>query len=219
MATTPLPGAGEFPNNSHAQKKPAVPERPKVEKVVTGVVVEHKKSPWRRLREAFTIEDARSVAGAVVTDVIVPSLRNLIVDSLTSSVERTFGNGGVQRPCYRPGSNFGPYTPYNKASSAGSVPWGVQQQQQPQMSRRGRQTHDFREVIIDNRQEAAMILDTLTEMVFKYEVATVADFYDSVGFTSEYTDRNWGWNDLRDAQVMHVRGGYMISFPQPIQLK
>jgi len=220
MATTPLPGAGEFPSNAHAQKKIEKPvvERPAIKKVVTGTVVEHKKSAWQRFRSMFTIEDAGSVIKTVFTDVLLPSVNNLIVDTLTTTVERTFGNGGVQRQGYRPGSSYGPYTPYNRAPQS-TAPWGQQQQAQQQMSRRSRQTHDFRECVIDNRQEAAIVLDTLTQMVDMYDVATVADFYDAVGFTSEYTDRNWGWNDLRDAQIMHVRGGYLIQFPQPIQLK
>lgn len=54
-----------------------------------------------------------------------------------------------------------------------------------------------------------------------YDVCTVADFYDAVGETSEFTDRNWGWTplELRDAQIQHVRGGYLIGLPSPIPIK
>lgn len=223
MAERQLPGAGDFPSNNQSDKKAAPAERPKVEKIVSGEAVEKKKSVWKRIAASFTGDDARTVGEFVLMDVIIPSAKSLISDALTTTVERFFyGDGRLNR---RPGSttSFGQYNAYNRVgvgSSIGQPPWG-QPQPQPQMSRRGRATHDFREVTIDNRAEAAMVLDILTEMASKYEVTTVADFYDAVGFTSEFTDRNWGWTllELQQAQIIRVRDGYWIQLPPPIQIK
>lgn len=224
MAEVKLPGAGDFPSNNQSDKKAAPTERPKIEKIVSGVAAEKKKSVWKRIAASFTGDDARTVGEFVLMDVVIPSAKSLISDALTTTVERFFyGDGRLNR---RPGStsSFGQYSAYNRIGSpigVGQSPWG-QPQPQPQMSRRGRATHDFREVTINNRAEAAMVLDIITEMASKYDVATVADFYDAVGFTSEFTDRNWGWTllELQQAQITRVSGGeYWIQLPPPIQIK
>jgi len=218
-----MPERDEYPSNSHIQKEPAPkaePERPKVEPVVTGRVY-HAKKPWyTRTKELFTGDDAHAVGSYVLLDVIVPSVRNLIADTLTTAIERTlFGDGRSVRS--RGGSTYGSYSAYNRAysprSSTGEPPWRREEEPR-QMSRRGRATHDFREIIIDNRQEAAMVLDTLTDMIERYEVATVSDMYDAANMTSEFTDRKWGWTDLRDAQIIRVRTGYLLQMPAPIPL-
>lgn len=226
MAEHQLPGAGDFPSNNQTSKKvPAVAERPQVQKVVSGNATEKKKSVWKRIAASFTGDDARTVGEFVLMDVIVPSAKSLISDALTTTVERFFyGDGRIQRSGGRP-TSYGPYSPYNRVSTttlgSGSAPWGQQVQPQ-QLSRRARANHDFREALIDSRQEAAVVLDTITQMADMYEVATVADFYDAVGFTSEFTDRNWGWTplELREAQITRVRDGrYVIQLPPPIPIK
>lgn len=222
MASTPLPGAGDFPSNNKLDKKAPPKERPKVQKVVSGTVTEHKQSVWKKIAGAFTIEDARGVGDFVLMDVVVPSIRNLVSDTLTTMIERAlFGESRGRTSGIRSGATFGPYsqphTNYQARSQASSLPWSIGSREP--VSRRSRATHDFREVVIDNRQEASVVLDTLTQLVDMYEVATVADFYDACGLTSEYTDRNWGWNDLREAQIVRVHTGYLIQLPPPIVLK
>lgn len=219
MATVQLPSEGDFPGNAHSQKQAKQPERPEVKKIVTGNVSERKKSIWARIGESFTGDDMKSVITFVMMDVVVPSTKSLISDTLTTAVERFFfGDARPRNIVSRPGAAYGQYTMYNRVSTSSAPPWDTRATR-PSVSPRARATHDFREVLIDNRHDAALVLDTLTEMVSKYDVATVADFYDCVGFTSEFTDRNWGWNDLRDASVVRVNGGYLIQLPPPIQIK
>lgn len=63
-----------------------------------------------------------------------------------------------------------------------------------------------------------MVLEVLSDLAERYEVATVADLYDAAGLSSDYTDRKWGWTDLRDAQIVRVRTGYLIQLPPPVPL-
>ena len=46
----------------------------------------------------------------------------------------------------------------------------------------------------------------------------MADFYDLVGMTSNYTDNKYGWYDMRSAYVQAVNGGYIIRLPKPVAL-
>lgn len=223
MAQRSMPDPHDFPSNSHTKPagEPETAERPRVVPVVTGVAIKQKRSLGSRIAEMFTGDDARSVGNYVVMDVLVPSAKNMISDALTTAVERFFFGDGRSRS-RSGGSSYGQYTPYNRMSggstSRNSPPW--REDTRREMSPRGRATHDFREVVIESRQEAGMVLDTLLEMIAQYGVATVADMYEASNISAEFTDRQWGWDDLSEAQIIRVpRGGYLIQTPRPIQLK
>lgn len=226
MAQRSMPDPHEFPSNAHTQTKVNAArdaldkERPKITAVVTGTAIKQKKSLGSRISEIFTGDDARSVGNYVVLDVIVPATKNLISDALTTAIERFFFGDGRSR---RPGgaASYGQYTPYNRTTSTsrGAPPWGPEQQTRREMSPRGRATHDFREVLVGDRQEGAMVLDLLQELISMYDIATVADYYEACNVTAEFTDRQWGWTSLDGAQVVRVRDGYQIQVPPPIPLK
>jgi hypothetical protein len=209
-----------YPGNSHKAKESA--ENPKkavakttsgeerekkVEQVVTGGTSLRKKSLGKRIAEAFTGDDSKSVGHFILFDVVVPATKQLLSDIATQGVERIlFGdnartiqqrNGG-----YRSGSSYN--RPVQRATS---------QRQQP--SQRARATHDFTEVAITDRAEAQQVLDDLTAALDQFDVITVSDFYDAVGVTGSFQDDKWGWYDLRGARIVRVREGYVIDFPKP----
>ena len=43
--------------------------------------------------------------------------------------------------------------------------------------------------------------------------------YDLVGITGQYTDNNYGWTNLRNAEPVRTRDGYMLKLPRAIPLK
>ena len=57
------------------------------------------------------------------------------------------------------------------------------------------------------------------EIMEEYETVRVADLYDLVGITGNYTDNNYGWTNIKNAQVVRVRDGYKIKMPRAIPLK
>lgn len=83
------------------------------------------------------------------------------------------------------------------------------------MSRRGRSTHDFDEIILATRVEAEEVVDRLFDLVGRYESASVSDLYSLVGISGNFTDEKWGWTDLRGAGVERVRNGYLLDLPRP----
>lgn len=58
----------------------------------------------------------------------------------------------------------------------------------------------------------------MDELIDTYGLASVADLYDLVGKTCEYTDNNYGWNDIRSAAVVRVRDGYLLKLPRALPL-
>lgn len=75
------------------------------------------------------------------------------------------------------------------------------------------------DIVVPSRAEAEKVLDVLCEAISQYGIASVADFYDAVGITSnQYTDYNYGWTNLSAAKTVPVRDGWVIVLPQPMPI-
>lgn len=199
-----------YPSNSNSKKqgKDEGSHKKKVDKVVTGEAIQRKKPLGSRIKETFTGEDARSVGSYILFDVFVPAAKAMLADAASQGAERLlFGDSS---PRTRSGSGRSNYTSYNRMHSSSSGP-----SSRREISYRARATHDFDEIVVASRGEAEEVLDRLGDLVDSYDVASVADFYDLVGITGNFTDDKWGWADLRSASVRRVRDGYLISLPKP----
>lgn len=200
-----------YGGNSNKQKEPSIPvERVKIEKVISGDVIERKKGIGRKLRDHFQGEnDMQSIGSFVFWDVIVPKIRDLAFDAINEGSRRAF-YGDTRRPSSN-GQNRGATirpTAYNRIAYQ-SAP------DQRTVSQHARQTHDFaQEILLPNLGEAEKVLDTLLEYVEKYGFVSVMDLYDAVGITGgEFTDEKHGWDDLRTAKTSRVREGYLLDLP------
>lgn len=212
----------EFPSNSHkittrstsaAENKP---QNKKIEKIVEGEVVRRKKPLGKRFSETFVGGDARSVASYVVLDVLVPAAKDTIADAFSQGIERMlFGEvrSSSRRTGHRPGGNNG-YVSYNRFAPGAASP-ARNRDDGRNVSRRARASHDFDEIILATRVEAEEVIDRLFDLVSRYESATVADLYELVGVSGNYTDDKWGWIDIRGAGVTRVRNGYLLDLPKP----
>ena len=59
----------------------------------------------------------------------------------------------------------------------------------------------------------------MCEAIETYQMVSVADLYDLVGVTGDYTDNKYGWTNLRNAKVVRVRDGYMIDLPKALPIQ
>ena len=74
--------------------------------------------------------------------------------------------------------------------------------------------YTYDDIILESRGEAEEVLDSLCDLIETYQIASVADLYDLVGETPEYTDNKYGWTNLRNADVERVRDGYRLKLPK-----
>lgn len=201
-----------------AKSEETTPDKKTVEKIVSGNVEVRKKSVGRRILETFTGDDVHSVGPYLLFEVLVPAAKTLIVEIVTTGVERTlYGESHRPRGVMGSGSRVG-YTNYNKISTRSETPWRRAESGRP-LSYAARASHNFSEIFLDSRSEAEAVLDQLVELVDRHEVATVSDLYDMVGITPNFTDSKWGWTNLRDARVRAARGGvYQLDLPRPEQI-
>lgn len=204
----------EFPGNR--QQRPGrrddkPPTQKKVDRIVQGEVVRRKKPLGRRLAETFVGGDARGVWGYVTFEVLIPAAKDAIADGFQQGVERMLfpDSNPRSRRGRRPGSG-GSYVSYDRYSRRDS------RDEPRSVSRRARANHDFDEIILATRVEAEEVVEQLFEIVSKYDVVSVADLYNLVGVTGNFTDEKWGWTDIRGAGVTRLRNGeYLLDLPRP----
>jgi hypothetical protein len=201
----------DYPSNSKRNHKPLASadeptERERQEKIVTGNVVQRKSSVGRKLAQTFIQEDMPSVTEYVIMEVLVPAAKNMIADVFTTGLQRMLF-GGAARTSSVTGARPG-YTSYNSITKPAART----------VSSQAKASHNFSEVILESRAEAEDVLDRMRDVINEYQVVTVADFYDLIGHTGEFTDNKWGWDDLRSASIRPTRGGYLLSLPRTIAL-
>lgn len=193
----------EYPSNSNKGKiNETGIEKDKSKKIITGEVIT-KKSITKEVRNSFI-----DAAGYVFTEVLVPALKNMLSDMIQNGTDIIlFGEsrGGSRRSRRIDGSNYVSYSSY------------ADDNRRPVYSYGGRYRVD--DIILESKADAEDVMDNLIETIDKYGVATVADLYDLIGKSSQYTDNDYGWTDLSLSKTRPVREGWLLDLPKPKSVK
>ena len=100
----------DYTGNSKKEKEAKNKPEKTVEKVVTGDVMVQKRSLGRKMKDLFIEADFRSVSHYILSDIMLPAFKNLIVDGVTKGVERTiYGEPAMRRRSF----SQGPRVSYN----------------------------------------------------------------------------------------------------------
>jgi hypothetical protein len=206
--------AASYPANSKKSKEEPKKDAAPREKLVPleGIEVKvQKPSLGRRIRTAFTGDDARGIGDYLLFEVALPAIKTTIYDLITGGANRALFGQGLP-----PGSaNRRPgVVNYNQVSNK------VQQPAiQANMSATDRAQHNFDNIIFSTRQDAERALRRLIEIVDSYDVVAVSDLYEIVNVTGSFVDDKWGWFNLAGADIVAVRGGFIIDFPNTQQIR
>lgn len=194
-------------NRFKEEQKAQVPaEKKKVEKVINGTVKTRKKSGIDKVRDVFISDDARNIKSYVVMDVLVPAIKKAISDIVTDGIAMLlYGDTNRGRRSY---SN---YVSYDRISSRN----GRDDRRDNYRTRSG---YDFDDVVLETRGEAEEVLDRMDELIKTYGVVSVADMYDLIGKSCNYTDNKYGWTNIRNAEPIHVRDGYLLKLPKALPI-
>ena len=205
----------EFKPNSFKSKEPqpAKQEREHIKPVVSkDAVVSTKKSLGEKFAETFVAEDAANVKTWLITDVIIPGIKNTILDMLSMMF---FGGGSAY---HRPGN--GSY--YNYANKS-NVSYGhyasSYSNRYPQPSATTAPVDekvDYRHIVLRDIRDANAIVEMLWSRIDQYHQVSVAELLDAANLTGKYTDNNWGWTDKRDINVRRIAGGYLIDVAEAV---
>ena len=186
--------------NSHKER-----EREKVKPVVKSPVKIKKKSGFRKVVDVFMANDVSDVRSYILLDVLVPAVRKVIYDVFAGSLKMAlFGDSDVSKSSPASRISYQKYYDSGRTSTTRVA--------------RNRVGYDFDDIIIESKGEADDILACMDEMMANYHVVSVTDFYDLLGVESSHTDNKYGWNDIRNASIVRVGGGYVIKLPRALPL-
>ena len=199
----------DYKSNSHKSKTGDV-EKKKVEKVVTGKVKTKKKNEVQKFADVFLADDMKSVKNYIFVDVLVPSIKKAVADIVKNGIDiLLYGEGSIGKRSNSTASkiSYGRYfdDTSTRTSTRTSTKLGI--------------GYDFKDVILDSKGEAEEVMFRMDELIAAYGMVSVADLYDLVGITGNYTDNKYGWTDLRSAETVRLRdGGILLKLPKAIPL-
>lgn len=198
----------EFKSNSHKSKELPV-ERKKLDKVVTNDVKVKKKSGVHKFTDVFISEDVHNVKSYILMDVLVPAIKKAVSDIVTNGIDMILygGNGGSKKR-----TNAG-YVSYNRYSDR-----DYRRDDRSYNTTTTRTGYSYEDIVIPTRGEAEEVLSRMDDIISTYGIVSVADFYDLVGVTCNYTDNKYGWTNIRNAEVVRLRDGYMIKLPKALPI-
>lgn len=181
----------------------------KKEKNITPVVDDkshvklRKKSLGKKFTETFLSDDLESVKKYAVHDVIIPAIKDTIVNIVKDGIEMLFYGSTKGSSSTKYGNVT--YVSYNSLSDKKANNKPYKQDDIP----------NYNEIILDSRGIAEKVLEQLRDMIAQYGSASVADLMELVNLDSSFTDWKYGWTNLRGSTVKRVRGGYLIVLPRP----
>lgn len=196
------------------QAEQQLAERKKVEKVISGTAKVKKKSELRKFADNFISEDVGNVKDYLVKDVIIPTVVDFIEDIVVGGI-RTLLRGDAGRRDSRDRRSYGgspSYVNYTRYSDRRD-----DRGPRDNQTRRG---YGYDDVVVNSRADAEAVIEQMDGIVDTYGMVSVADLYDLVGMSSNYTDNNYGWTNIRNAEPVRLRdGGWMIKMPRAIPIK
>ena len=78
------------------------------------------------------------------------------------------------------------------------------------------------EIVFEHRNNALVALSNLKDIFDRYGVVSVGELYAEAGIKCDYTYSRFGWknrDDIYNAKVVKVKGGYMIDLPEPVEFE
>lgn len=179
------------------------------------------KSIGQKAAEAFLAEDVSSVKTYVITDVIIPAIKDIIFNSITQSLEMMIFGG---RSASRSRSN----KPYN------SMYKGVSYNQNNRSA--SNDTKDVAEISFSTRRMAQEVLNEMQILIeSEFAAVSISDYVDIVervlreageDLSGFKPSRNWaydtkfGWTDLAGVRPQLTRGGrYVLTLPRATRLE
>ena len=181
-------------------------EQRRAEKVVRGTAVTKKKSEIRKLADIFISEDVNSVTEYIFLDVIVPALKKAFTDAVKISVDMIVYGESERRKSSTSASKVSYRSYYDDRRERTPVT-------------RSRSQFEYDNILYPTRGDAESVLYAMEDSIEEYGMVSVGALYDFSDIsTSNYMVNKYGWTNLRGAEIVRVRDGYMIKLPKPIPL-
>lgn len=192
-------------NSGSTSKENKPEEKKKLEPVVKGPAKTKKKSEIRKFADVFVSEDVANVKSYIFMDVLIPAFKKAVSDVVTNGIDMIlYGSSGKTRS-----TNNAHYVSYNNYSRG---------DRSRTDTNTVRSSYSYDDIVFNTRGEAEDVLTQMELTAEKYGFVTIADMHDLANLTSNYTDNKYGWMNVRSAEVVRARDGYMIKLPRAVPI-
>ena len=201
----------DYTPNSHkfkTEQKEATVEKKKVDKVISGTA-KRKPDTARKLTNLFAPGDMSSISEYIIMDVIVPATKKMISEIVRNGIDMILYGESGRGKNYSGNSDKVSYRSY----------YGSNDNSRNNSSTKTRSVFDYDNIVIPTRQEAEEVIRRMDEIIEIYQMVSVADLYDLCGVTDHnYMNAKYGWMNIRTAEAVRVRDGYILKLPRAMPL-
>ena len=190
-----------------------------LQKVITGEVKENKKGVLKKFTSTFFSNNFHTAVDATMERVISPNIKQTIAESITNVIySMLFGSNSTP-------ANGNYYNRNNSiwGSNVSTFRYSGQNINYSGVSNPNKSVQydipSYNELTFSDRIDAEKVLDEMGEIIDRFSQVSIADLYQLVGLPTVSTQNNYGWKSLKGADVVSVRGGYLIKLPGAILLK
>lgn len=179
---------------------------------LTSKVIARKKPLGSRIKDVIFGGEVNSAGRYIAAEVLLPAFRNLLVEATTKGIERmVYGDSAYSRPQT---SGYKPKFTYNNPINSTGPRRPANLPDQPSQRPRNNDT----EFTFESHSDAEMVLERLQDVIDQYQVTSMADLKEIIGFQTTHVDNKWGWENLRFAEIRQTREGFVLNLPpaQPI---
>lgn len=187
-------------------------ELKKLNKVVEGKTkIAQNGNPAKNLK-LFVVEDFKNVGATVFSEVLFPQAKQALYNALLNGLSMVFW--GASGPQKKSGLGLGTKINYSgisngKVANLSSQSYAV----------RGTKIEP-EDVEFETRMDAQNVLDGMCDLLENFERVTFAQMLELADVPNDnYTLNNYGWTNLRDAEIRRMANGkYYIRFPKMRQV-
>lgn len=175
-------------------------------------IVSMKKPLGKKFAETFMTEDTKDVKSWFLMDVLIPGIKNTILDAISMMFFGEIESRGRRGRSKRDRDGRTSYSSYYR---------GSEYRDREYRSSRKRDRYesddrvDFRNIVLRERADAEDVINEMRDWIRKNGSVSVADLLNAIDTPSRYTDNNWGWDDERDIGIRRVSSGYLIDVAEP----
>lgn len=201
----------EYKSNSHKSKLEAKQDEEKREKINAVAKAKVVKKKKNNFLSSFISDDAVSIKDYIVDEFLIPLVQKTICD-IFEEIPKTifYGKSGRRRSS---NSDRVSYTKYSSRRDRDR-----DYRDRDRYNDRRTDIFDSTDIIFDSRGEAEKVLAVMDEIMQEYEIVRVADLYDLAGVSCEFPANDYGWTNIRNARVVHVRDGWVIEMPRAVSI-
>lgn len=194
------------PNSNRYKNEEPSKEKERMKPVVNkDGVVSTKKPLGKKMVETFIKDDINDIKRYVLLDVIIPGIKNTVLDMLQMAFfgevrdrgSRTYGRSG-DREHYSYSARYRGSS-YSNSSSRRDNSYSSDDKV------------DYRNIVLRNRVDAEEVVEQLRYRIRETGKATVGDLLDLMDLAGRYVDNDWGWTDEREIGIRRISSGFLID--------